>query len=201
MTSLQKRGYIHRDMMREGSQIVERRIFINTPIDEKINTPCENNQEGIDEKINTPIDEKIKENTTLINTTVNITENSPDPEIIKLVQMLYSEIMENTNPVMWIKKPPNLKSWYSDIEKMYRIDKMSFYEIEKLIKWVARDSFWKNNIKSGYKLRSKNIEHDLLSLANNPSKQCGFKKPGIGFDPNNQNQASAIEKLINGCNK
>lgn len=74
ISELIQKGYIHSKIFYKNGtkEIDERRIYIcNTPIDEKINTPTQKNQGGIDQKINTPIDEKVKDNNTVINNTFN----------------------------------------------------------------------------------------------------------------------------------
>lgn len=67
---LKERGYLKVEMIKDGKEIKERRLFpISTPIKEKFNTPSKNLYEGIKEKFNTPIKENFKENITSINTT------------------------------------------------------------------------------------------------------------------------------------
>lgn len=72
ISKLEKAGYIHRQVVKDNTgQIVSRRLYLTVSmpriqapdgadpapdsvqggIDEKINTPCEKNQEGIDEKV------------------------------------------------------------------------------------------------------------------------------------------------------
>ena len=67
---LKERGYLKVEMIKDGKEIKERRLFpISTPIKEKFNTPSRNLYEGNKEKFNTPIKENFKENITSINTT------------------------------------------------------------------------------------------------------------------------------------
>lgn len=69
---LKERGYLKVEMIKDGKEIKERRLFpISTPIKEKFNTPSKNLYEGNKEKFNTPIKENFKENITSINTTSN----------------------------------------------------------------------------------------------------------------------------------
>lgn len=58
ITKLEKAGYIIRDLERDNTgQVTRRKLYLNVsapeehPLDKKINTPCENNQEGIDNKV------------------------------------------------------------------------------------------------------------------------------------------------------
>ena len=74
ISQLIKKGYIKSVIIyKNGSKEIDsRRLYIgNSPIDENINTYCQENQRPIDENINTPIDRKVKENTTSNNTTSN----------------------------------------------------------------------------------------------------------------------------------
>ena len=67
---LKERGYLKVEMIKDGKEIKERRLFpISTPIKEKFNTPSKNLYEGNKEKFNTPIKENFKENNTSINNT------------------------------------------------------------------------------------------------------------------------------------
>lgn len=67
---LKERGYLKVEMIKDGKEIKERRLFpISTPIKENFNTPSKNVYEGNKEKFNSPIKENFKENITSINTT------------------------------------------------------------------------------------------------------------------------------------
>lgn len=67
---LKKYGYLKIEMIRDGKQIKERRIYpISTPINADVNTPSRSQEEGINENVNTPINADVKENNTSINTT------------------------------------------------------------------------------------------------------------------------------------
>lgn len=61
---LKDKGYITLEIVyKNGTKEIEKRLI---GIDQKINTPCQNNQYPIDENVNTPIDENVKENNTSI---------------------------------------------------------------------------------------------------------------------------------------
>lgn len=69
---LKERGYLKVEMIKDGKEIKERRLFpISTPIKENFNTPSKKLYEGNKEKFNSPIKENFKENITSINNTSN----------------------------------------------------------------------------------------------------------------------------------
>lgn len=75
LKNLSDNGYIRIQLVYKNKQIIGRKIYIETsiPIDKNINTYCENTQEPIDENDSYPIDQKVKENNTSINNTINNT--------------------------------------------------------------------------------------------------------------------------------
>ena len=74
VTKLEEKHYIERKIIynENSKSIKERRIYI-VPIKENFNTPLKNLGEGIKENFNRGIKENFKENTTVYNNTVNIT--------------------------------------------------------------------------------------------------------------------------------
>lgn len=75
------------------------------------------------------------------------------PEKTKELAHLLFDLIKKQNPDWYVK--PNWDVWASDIEKLNRIDNRSYESIEKMIRWVQNDDFWKTNIQSPYKLREK----------------------------------------------
>lgn len=69
----------------------------------------------------------------------------------QLALRLYKNILEN-NPE---HKKPDLQKWADDVRLMMERDKRTKEQIEYLIDWVQKDSFWKSNILSISKLREK----------------------------------------------
>ncbi|KKM17194.1 hypothetical protein LCGC14_1678180 [marine sediment metagenome] len=78
---------------------------------------------------------------------------SPSPKITSqdttLATLLFTEIQKNDPNA----KQPNYDTWTYDINKLHRIDKRSYEDIEAAIKWCQHDSFWCSNILSAKKLR------------------------------------------------
>lgn len=76
ISSLVENGYIARTFeYKEGTKEIQNRYLslTNTPIEEKLNTSLTKVNEGIEEKLNTPIEEKLKDNNTVFNNTINNT--------------------------------------------------------------------------------------------------------------------------------
>ena len=77
INNLEKQGYIKTVLIyKKGTkEIIERRIYINqkidTPINENVDTYQQKDLEPINEKIDTPINENIEENNTSINNKIN----------------------------------------------------------------------------------------------------------------------------------
>jgi hypothetical protein len=102
---------------------------------------------------------------------------SLDSPEIQLSKLLYSLMLEN-NPKA---KKPNFQSWAKHIDLLIRIDKRTQNEIEEVIKWSQRDSFWSQNILSTKKLRDK---FDQLWLKMKGGNSNGSKRrPGKFTDP------------------
>lgn len=85
VSQLIKKGYIRSVIVyKDGTKEIDsRRLYIgNIPIDENINTYCQESQNPIDKNINTPIDKKVKENTTIYNNTINNIYSANDAQDI-----------------------------------------------------------------------------------------------------------------------
>jgi hypothetical protein len=69
-------------------------------------------------------------------------------EITQLSNLLADLIEANG-----IKRPNVTDKWHQEIERLNRIDGYSYEQIEKTIRWVQQDSFWRSNVLSPAKLR------------------------------------------------
>ena len=65
-----------------GTKQIDKRIISVTPIKEKLNTPIRKVKGGIEDILHTPIKDKLKDNTTSINTTSNNKESKPSSLLI-----------------------------------------------------------------------------------------------------------------------
>jgi len=92
------------------------------------------------------------------------------PDEVKLINLLINKMKMN-NPKA--KIPAKLDNWIKAINKMYRLDNYTYKEIQDLIEFSQKDSFWKSNILSATKLRDK---AGTLILRMKPIKQEKKKK-------------------------
>lgn len=91
------------------------------------------------------------------------------PELQRLCEMLADRIQRNGS-----KRPAIGKGWLDAVRLMIDTDKRSIAEIERLIDWSQRDSFWKSNILSMPKLRDK---FDTLRLKAEAESTSGNSGP------------------------
>ncbi|MCE5093418.1 helix-turn-helix domain-containing protein [Staphylococcus chromogenes] len=93
ISKLAKLGYLHIEIIREGNEVKQRKMYPLTqssvPIDAKINTP-------IDNSVNTPIDANVKENNTRFN---NTSINRDRDETSKLFQLISKELEMIQSPL------------------------------------------------------------------------------------------------------
>lgn len=94
ISKLAKFGYLHIEIIREGNEIKQRKMYPLTqsslPIDAKINTP-------IDNSVNTPIDANVKENNTSINNTSINNINRIDTLSGNPTSYPYSDVIDYLN--------------------------------------------------------------------------------------------------------
>ena len=69
---------------------------------------------------------------------------------LELSKLLYKLIKDN-NPDWYLK--PNIEKWALEMDKINRIDKRSWEQIEYAIRWTQKSDFWCKNILSPEKLR------------------------------------------------
>jgi predicted phage replisome organizer len=81
-----------------------------------------------------------------------------DDQHMELAQLLFS-IMKVNNPNA---KQPNFKSWANEFRLTMEMDNRSYQELDYLIRWSQKDSFWKTNILSPAKLRKQVDQLELI---------------------------------------
>lgn len=96
-------------------------------------------------------------------------EGSPE---LALAEKLQAFILGN-NPNA--RTPTSLQKWAGDFDRMIRLDKRPIPEIEAVMEFSQRDSFWRSNILSAGKLREK---YDQLYLKGKAKRAS----PGVTGD-------------------
>ena len=78
---------------------------------------------------------------------------------------LLKELIQDNLPSF---KEPDLDKWAEIINKLHRIDKYTYEQINYIIKWCQNDDFWSGNILSAEKLRKQFIQ--LIAQAKRTNK-------------------------------
>ncbi len=89
---------------------------------------------------------------------------SSDSDEYRLSELLLSLIREHKPDY----KQPNIQKWAYEVDLTIRRDNRNIVEIENVILWCQRDSFWRTNILSTAKLREK---YDQLCIKMNQDTQ------------------------------
>lgn len=166
---LEKLGYIKSQLIYEGKEIKERRIFI-TPINEKIDTYQLKDLDPINKKIDTPINEKIEDNNTSINNTRLIITNNNNLKNIIENQEEKEKVAINTNGAL-----------QQEIKMLLGVRKIKVYDIIKLNKPIERIKFVidfcnKNNKADGYLFKALKDDWELKEVQQ-VEKTCYLTKP------------------------
>ena len=166
---LEKLGYIKSQLIYEGKEIKERRIFI-TPINEKIDTYQLKDLDSINEKIDTPINEKIEDNNTSINNTRLIITNNNNLKNIIENQEEKEKVVVNSNGAL-----------QQEIKMLLGVRKIKVYDIIKLNKPIERIKFVidfcnKNNKADGYLFKALKDDWELKEVQQ-VEKTCYLTKP------------------------
>lgn len=111
-------------------------------------------------------------------------------ESLRLAVFLFEEI-KNHDPNFQLSDTQRDK-WALEIDRMNRIDKRSWDEIEALIIFAQADEFWRSNILSGFKLRKKATQ---LKMRMNKTQGTAEKKSALY----EANMKFANEKLSKYC--
>lgn len=111
-------------------------------------------------------------------------ENSDE---MKLAMLLFGRMRKN-NPTC---KEPNFQSWCKHVDLMLRVDKRTPKEIQDIIVFSQRDSFWMGNILSTKKLREK-FDQLTAKMKAPPTGKTNVLPGGSSYD------LSELEKAIEG---
>lgn len=167
---LEKLGYIKSQLIYEGKEIKERRIFI-TPINEKIDTYQLKDLDPINKKIDTPINEKIEDNNTSINNTRLIITNNNNLENIIENQGQKEKVVINSNGAL-----------QQEIKMLLGVRKIKVFDIIKLNKSIERikeviNYCNKNNKADGYLFKALRDDWELIEHIDNYNKSYNLTKP------------------------
>lgn len=99
---------------------------------------------------------------------------------------LYNLILLN-NPNA---KKPDLQTWAKSIDLMRRVDERNPLEIQEVIRWCQKDSFWMGNILSANKLREK---YDQLTMKMKSVNRVD--KPKSRWDQTGESTPSVQDKI------
>lgn len=91
------------------------------------------------------------------------TNNYEESVVAPLAQLLADLIESNGS-----KRPTVSKQWIQELERMQRIDGRTLADIEAMIRWSQSNTFWRANILSPKKLRSKFDQMRLQAEAAEP---------------------------------
>lgn len=81
-------------------------------------------------------------------------KTQPDSESLRLSHLLCE--LHKKYDAKYNPSSKHMAQWAADIEKLHRLDKRNYADIESVIRWVKSDgNFWLSNIMSGSKLREK----------------------------------------------
>lgn len=113
------------------------------------------------------IDKRLEENLYISNVATAKAESTLPSEAYEIAELLLKLMLER-KPNRKVQKGWR-ERWAKDIDLAHRIDKRDWKSLKEVAIWSQQDSFWQQNILSGYKLREK---FDLLEdKMNNTSNQ------------------------------
>lgn len=84
----------------------------------------------------------------------------------KMAQKLYDRVKANFPKI----RPPDLSKWSRELRLMNERDKISWTDIEELIDWSTKDSFWMKNILSACALR-KHYDKLYAQMRKSPTRK------------------------------
>jgi len=95
----------------------------------------------------------------------------------RLAQLLADRIKANNTKA---RIPASLDKWAQEIERLQRIDGNTWSEIEKIIEWSQRDTFWHKNILSAGTLRKQfaRLWAAAGEAGGRQGRGCEHTKPG-----------------------
>lgn len=89
-------------------------------------------------------------------------EKTYNDDVIVLCNLLADLMTANG-----VKRPTISGKWYSDMDKLIRIDEKTAQQVEKAIRWSQQDSFWSSNIHSPAALRKQYEKMRMQAIRQN----------------------------------
>jgi hypothetical protein len=87
-------------------------------------------------------------------------------EAIEIAMALRTMVLEN---YPHLERSTDALKWAEDIDKMHRLDQISWQNIEGVMRWSQEDDFWKQQIRSGSNLR-KHYDKMLVRIQSEPRR-------------------------------
>tara|TARA_R110002049_G_scaffold309180_1_gene518103 strand:- start:4952 stop:5662 length:711 start_codon:yes stop_codon:yes gene_type:complete len=119
-------------------------------------------------KVKEPTQQKLKDNNT-VNNTVNKISKKTEIVFLEQVHNCFDNCLNYFPEHLQPKTEKIKKSWLNTIDKLNRIDKIPFEEIERITENTRKDKFWSKNFLTLNKLRKKNKEGILYIVVFNES--------------------------------
>lgn len=116
-----------------------------------------------------------------------------DDQHMNLAKLLF-RLMRVNNPNA---KKPNLKSWANEFRLAMEMDKRTREELDYLIRWSQKDSFWKTNILSPAKLR-KQVDQLELIIKTKKTELEQARSPADFTAKKLERERQAEEKFLRG---
>ena len=164
--SLTTKKYIKVRLIYEGKAVKKRVINILTTPVTNMNLGGENPKEGGEEMrigyLGNASDNNTSNNTSNNTVIINMPPNK------NLVEDCLNNCLEFFPKHL---HPKNKNTWLDTIEKLNRIDKVPFLEIERIVKATREDDFWSKNFLSLTKLRKKKDEVYYIVIFGEKFKQ------------------------------
>jgi len=120
----------------------------------------------------------------------NEEENFRESPECQLTNKLIASIRELDMQCKVPDTDSKLKKWAEPVEKLMRLDGRTYEQVEYVINWVAKHSFWKSRIRSPDKLRKK--FDDLVAQIQTDSRK---KVNGNGNSLGERNRKECMEWL------
>lgn len=180
---LKKLGYLHVQMIKDGKQIKERRIYpISTPINADVNTPSQQREEGYSQQYEEGINAGVKENNTSINNTSknsNICSSTAKPTSFNSqCREIVEYLNKKTGKSFKLNAKGNRSAIIPRLKEGYTVDQLKKVIDNKVTDWkgvtFSNGQPGDNYLTPATLFRSSKIE-GYLNEVHKPSKPSGVE--------------------------